>query len=109
MQAVEDDGAVPRPLLPRCESRQIGWMVMGSGRGGLVDQPHPPLLQPITDLDIFPRRVGEAEVEGLGEEQVARHRQVRGVEEVEGHVLPVADQGVAELEAVLVDVAQEGI
>src|SRR4051794_12469589 len=71
MEAVEDHRAIPCFLLACGKARHNSRMIVPHRGRWLIDEPEPHLLQPVTDLDIFPRRVGKSKVEGLGEQQVA--------------------------------------
>src|SRR5688572_8066411 len=80
-----------------------------SHRSWAIHDLHPRLRKPIGDLDVLPGRMREGGVEQPDLfEQPSGERDVRRVEEVEGHRVGVLDQGVAELEPVLVDVVKEG-
>ena len=60
-------------------------------------------------LDVLPGSVRELLVERLVEDPPARERNVRGVEEVERHLLRLVDQRVAELEPLLVQVTENRV
>src|SRR3954452_9874766 len=53
--------------------------------------------------------MGKTKIEGLGQQQIAGQGEGGGVQKIERDVFFVLDQRVAELEAMLVDVAQEGV
>ncbi len=94
-------------LLADGEPGEIRRVQVIDDRGGFVNQPQPSFPKPVAALDVFPRRIWKLFVEGLGQQQVAGQREVRGVEKVERHVLGVVDQRVAELQSVLVDVVEK--
>ncbi len=93
MLAREDHGAVAGALLARAETPEIGRMVVLHARLRLVDQAQPAPEEPEGGLDVLPGRIGKALVERLFEQELARQREVRGVEEVERDVPGVAGSG----------------
>src|SRR5262249_43272546 len=97
-----------RLLLPPAKGGKRDVVVGAGDRLGTVDDPHSQLRHPVGHLDVLPRGMREGRVEEPGRvEERLRQRDVRGVEEVERHRFTVLDQGVAELEAVLVDVVEK--
>ena len=105
---VEDHAAVAGPLLPLGEPGEVGRVVVRRPRLGGVGQPQSAPAQPVGGLDVLPGGIRETLVERLLHEPPPREREVRGVEEVERHLRRVLDQRVSELQAVLVQVVEEG-
>src|ERR1700680_4897362 len=108
MLAVENRSRLADRVLPPSEGIDAHPMVMPRDRSGVVLDAQALSLQAVRQLDVFPGGRRECRIERIFGKEPAVEGYVRGVEKVEGSVLTIADQLVAELQAVVVDVVHEG-
>ena len=109
MELVEDHRRITGLLLTRHETAKIRRVIVQNSGLPTVKQAQALFLQSVGDLYIFPCRIGKSQVEGIFEQRLARQTEIRRIEEIERHVVRVFDQRVAELQSILVDIAQKGV
>ena len=107
MLAVKNRAGLAHRVLSPGERVDAHAVIVPSDRRGVVSDAQPSSIQPIRQLDVFPRRGRKCRIERMLGQELAVDGDVRRVEEVEGNDLAVTNQFVSELQPVIIDVVHE--